>query len=114
MVKITNGVKTFEVTKGAFRDVFSKQNYIEVKNVSDDKVPTTDGEEEVFEEDSETPEASGEEVDEDKAFALEIAERPIAQWSKKDVLRFAKIKGIDLSGVSSTNEAKERVKAVIS
>lgn len=92
MVTITNGVNVFEVTHGAFDGIFSRQNY---RLVSEDKRPIT-------------PEKS-----EDEIFVEEILEKPISQWSKEEVKRFATIKEIDISGTKNASEAKEIIKSFI-
>lgn len=98
MVKITNGVNVFEVTKGAFDGIYSRQGY---SLVGDEKAKT---EQDVIE---------GEPEDEDIAFCKEVIEKPIAQWNKNEVKRFAELKEIDISGTKSANEAKELIKNFI-
>ena len=95
MVKITNGVNVFEVTCGAFDGIFSRQGYTivdEKKEVNEVKVP---------------------EKTEDEKFVDEIVEKPISQWSKDEVKRFASIKGVDIAGTKNVNEAKEIIKSFI-
>lgn len=100
MVKITNGIDVFEVTRGAFDGVYSHQGYrlCDVKSVQaskkvDDKI---DGDQQ--------------EEDQSDSFCSELLEKPISQWSKDEVKKFAEIKGIDLSGTKNANEAKDRIK----
>lgn len=96
MVKITNGVNVFEVTRGAFDGIYSRQGYrlIDV----DEKV-------------SEMPVIP--EKSEDEIFVEEILEKPISQWNKEEVKRFAAIKEINISGTKNANEAKEIIKSFI-
>ena len=89
MVKITNGVNVYEVTKGAFDGIYSRQGYRKV----DERLETI--------------------VDEAEAFCAEILEKPIGQWNKDEVKKFAEIKGIDITGTKNANEAKERIKAFL-
>lgn len=96
MVKITNGVNIFEVTRGAFDGIYSRQGY----TILNDKVP---GQQEIKE-----PEKT-----EDEKFIDEIIEKPISQWNKDEVKRFAAIKGIDITGTKNANEAKEIIKGFI-
>ena len=96
MVKITNGVNVFEVTCGAFDGIFSRQGYTivdEKKEVNEVKVP---------------------EKTEDEKFVDEIVEKPISQWSKDEVKRFASIRGVDIAGTKNVNEAKEIIKGFLS
>lgn len=96
MVKITNGVNVFEVTRGAFDGIYSRQGY---KIMDDEKeVPQTNA----------NPEKTPEEL-----FVEEVVEKPISQWDKEEVKRFAAIKGIDITGTRSANEAKAIIKEFI-
>lgn len=95
MVKITNGVVTFEVTRGAYDGIYSHQGFKPVGGVAEKKV------------------AADEDVDnrtDDEKFADELAEKPISQWNKEEVKRFAAIRDIDISGTKNANEAKEIIK----
>ena len=98
MVKITNGVNVFEVTRGAFDGIYSRQGY----RLVDEKVEANA---------SEAPAAP--EKSEDDIFVEEILEKPISQWNKEEVKRFAAIKEIDISGTKNANEAKEIIKSFI-
>lgn len=98
MVKITNGVNVFEVTKGAFDGIYSRQGY----KLVDEKVEAKA---------LKAPAAS--EKSEDDIFVEEILEKPISQWNKEEVKRFAAIKEIDISGTKNANEAKEIIKSFI-
>ena len=98
MVKITNGVNVFEVTKGAFDGIYSRQGYKLVDEKAEAKAP-------------EAPAAP--EKSEDDIFVEEILEKPISQWNKEEVKHFAAIKKIDISGTKNANEAKEIIKSFI-
>lgn len=97
MVKITNGVNVFEVTRGAFDGIYSRQGYKLVDEKAKDKT-------------LEEPDA---EKSKDDIFVEEILEKPISQWNKEEVKRFAAIKEIDISGTKNANEAKEIIKSFI-
>ena len=98
MVKITNGVNVFEVTRGAFDGIYSRQGY---KLVGENK-------------EAEAPAApAAPEKTEDEIFVEEILEKPISQWNKDEVKRFAAIKEIDISGTKNAIEAKEIIKSFI-
>lgn len=98
MVKITNGVNIFEVTRGAFDGIYSRQGYtvLDEKNANPD-VNTPD-----------VPEKT-----DDEKFLDEIIEKPISQWNKDEVKRFAALKEIDITGTKNANEAKEIIKGYI-
>lgn len=93
MVKITNGVNVFEVTRGALDGIFSRQGYTvvdeAVKRKAADWVP---------------------EKTEDELFLDEILEKPISQWNKEEVKRFAALNDIDIAGTKNANEAKNVIK----
>lgn len=97
MVKITNGLRTIEVTRGAYESVYKHQGYTPVKEAQEAKTqaPANQGE----------PEKT-----DDELFLEEIAEKPLSQWNKDEVKRFAALKGIDISGTKNVNEAKDRIK----
>lgn len=97
MIKITNGKDIFEVSNGAFEEIYSRQGYAVVdenKSAEQDNIDNTN-----------IPEKT-----EDEKFADEIIEKPISQWSKEEVKRFAVLKGIDLSGTKNVGEGKELIK----
>ena len=98
MVKITNGVNVFEVTRGAFDGIYSRQGYKLVDEKAEAKALEV----------PDVPEKS-----EDDIFVEEILEKPISQWNKEEVKRFAAIKEIDISGTKNANEAKEIIKSFI-
>lgn len=106
MVDITNGISTFKVTNGAFENIFKNQGYRVKQEAESEDINYEDG----FDG---NPEIMNEVTNEDAEFVKEVSEKPISQWSKAEVKRFASIKSIDLSGTSSVNEAKDRIKAYL-
>ena len=92
MVKITNGKNVFEVTRGAFDGIYSRQGYV----LFDEKP---------VEEEVKVPEKT-----EDEKFLESIIEEPVSKWNKDEVKRFAALKGIDISGTKNPGEAKELIK----
>lgn len=98
MVKITNGEKIYSVTRGAFTSIYSHQGFtlVEEKN---DKNNVNDAEVNV--------------KSEDEIFLDEIVEKPISQWNKDEVRRFASLKEIDITGTKNVNEAKEIIKGFL-
>ena len=97
MVKITNGINVFEVTRGAFDEIYSRQGYTIMK--------------EKAAKGAKTPKAP--EKTKDEIFVEEILEKPISQWNKEEIKRFAAINKIDISGTKNANEAKEIIKSFI-
>lgn len=97
MVKITNGVNVFEVTRGAFDGIYSRQGY----TILNEKVA------------SDVDAISASEKTEDEKFIDEIVEKPISQWNKEEVKRFAALNDIDITGTKNAGEAKEIIKNFI-
>lgn len=92
MVKITNGLNTFEVTRGAFDGIYSRQGYTLVKEDELKGIPKEPT------------------LSEDEMFLIDIQEKPISQWSKEEVKRFANLKGVNISGTKNVGEAKNLIK----
>ena len=133
MVRITNGINTFEVTKGAFDGIFSHQGYhivgcndnynLGCKSTSD--VITDDGNKNVNEDvdgnnvsntvgnSDDNGNVNDDEKSEDDKYCEEILEKPIAQWSKEEIKKFAEIKEIDITGTKNAGEARDRIKAYL-
>ncbi len=98
MVKITNGINVFEVSKGAFDGIYSHQGYQLMEDAKHKK-------------ESEKDDAP--ELTDDELFIESILEKPISQWNKDEVKRFAGLKEIDITGTKNANEAKEIIKAYL-
>lgn len=113
MIKITNGSEVYQVTNGAYETVYKPMGFVPVEGfVPVDSVAVEDNvavdEESVS--DEEWTEAESE-VDDDTAWCEELKKKPIGQWNKSEVKRYAEIRGIDITGTKSINEAKDRIKA---
>lgn len=106
MIKITNGVDVFEVSRGAYEGIYFKQGYsmIGVKETNQDDTADSG---EVSENEPST------ELSEDDKFCAELLEKPLNQWNKEEVKKFAEINSIDITGTKNANEAKERIKAFL-
>ena len=99
MVKVTNFVNTFEVTQGAYDDIFKKQGFELVK---EDKEETT----------KEKETEKGYKSDEEK-YIDELMEKPISQWNKEEVKTYASLKNIDISNTKNIGEARNIIKQSI-
>ena len=97
MVRITNGIDEFVVTRGAFDGIYSHQGYRIIPDNPSQDISHDDA-------------ANVGELTEDEQFVNELIEKPISQWKKEELKQFAAIKEIDLSGTKSINEAKAIVK----
>ena len=100
MIKITNGSVICEVSKGAFDEIYSKQGFRPLVNKNIAKR---------VESDSSVKNEPSANTPDDK-FLEEIQEKPIANWKKEEVKKFASLKGIDISGTKNANEAKTIIK----
>lgn len=101
MIIITNGINEFEVSRGAYESIFRKQGYSIV----------VDTETEVVENNKDAAAAEpAKQVDKD---AEALMEKPISQWTKNEVKSFIDKKRIDVSGITSFNEVKDRVRKYI-
>lgn len=92
MVKITNGKEIFKVPYSAFETLFKSLGFVKIENP-----PVVKAKKE-------------EDNDKEKDEIEEISEKPISEWTATEVKKFAKAKGIDISGTKSAAEAKEKVK----
>ena len=77
-------------------------------NVVDERVEESTQIPEEFEGEEEAPELT-----EEQAFIVEMEKKPLAQWNKEEVKKYASIAGVDISGTKNAQEAKERIKAYI-
>lgn len=122
MVKITNFVNTFEVTQGAYDDIFKKQGFELVEETPRKKkkainkpvkeaVEDYNGEEDEWEE---AEEATGKDyIAEEEAYIDELLKKPISQWNKEEVKTYASIKGLDISETKNIGEARNIIKQSI-
>lgn len=97
MVTITNGAITTSVPIGAYNSVFKHQGYRMV-----DGLPS-EGESREAERDAGYP-------DENEEFLSRMKEKPLSQWTKDEVRKYAAINGIDISGTKNPTEAKHIIK----
>lgn len=117
MVKITNFVSTFEVTQGAYDDIFKKQGFELVEETSRKKKkaikkPAKEAVEEV--EEDEWEEATEKDYkSEEEAYIDELLKKPISQWSKAEIKTYASVKGLDISKTQNIGEARNVIKQSI-
>lgn len=94
MVKITNGTNVFEVSDGAYNNIYRHQGYLIYKD--DEREFVSSGNESI--------------KTADEIFVEELEEKPIAMWNKDEVKKYAAIKDIDIKGTKSVNDAKDVIK----
>nr|UWG92015.1 MAG: Thymopoietin protein [Bacteriophage sp.] len=120
MVKITNFVNTFEVTQGAYDDIFKKQGFELVEEAPRKKKKATkkhvkEAVEEVEEDEWEEAEEATEKdyKSEEEKYVEKLMEKPISQWNKEEVKAYASIKGLDISKTQNIGEARNIIKQSI-
>ena len=99
MVKITNGINVFEVPSGAAKAYEASGYHIVSGHDNVDKVIIED----------EVVEDVVNDANDDDRFVEEIMEKPVSQWNGEEIRRYASIKGIDLTGVRTTKQARSAV-----
>ena len=102
MVTITKGSNVLVVTRGAFENMYKCQGYTEVKQETGATQFAPEVPVEVVTEDSD-------EVKEAKA----MEEKPLSQWTKAEVRRYAELKGISLAGTKNVTEAKALIQSAM-
>lgn len=108
MVKITNGINTYEVPRGAAR-VYEACGYHIVDDGAVEDAVLMTAEAEAYDDG-----VSDEEVeDADEKFVEEVMEKPVSQWTNEEIKRFAAIKGVNLAGVKNTKQARGAVIAFL-
>lgn len=98
MVTIKNGDNIHVVTEGAYKEIFSRLGYEIISGKEEVSIETP------IDMDDNT--MSEEEMD----FILGVEEKPISQWSKAEVKKYAELKRIDITGTKNVNEAKAIIK----
>lgn len=98
MVTIKNGNNIHVVTEGAYKEIFSRLGYEVISGKEEVSIETP------IDMDDNT--MSEEEIN----FILGVEEKPISQWSKTEVKKYAELKRIDITGTKNVNEAKAIIK----
>lgn len=115
MVKITNGSKIFEVSRGAYDSVYKGLGFHVVgTEPAEDKPPKektqvppeTEGDEEDDAHDE--PETEGEPGNGLDLDAL--LEKPLSQWEPDELKEFVRAKGIDTAGAKKVSQVRGIVK----
>lgn len=101
MVKITNGINVFDVPSGAAK-AYEASGYHVITDSETDKAIIED---EVVED----VEDVANDANDDDRFVEEVMEKPVSQWNGEEIRRYASIKGIDLTGVRTTKQARSAV-----
>lgn len=117
MVKITNGSKIFEVSRGAYDSVYKGLGFHVVgTEPAEDKPlkertqvpPETEGDEE---EDAPGENGGGSETESGKGLDLDaLLEKPLSQWEPDELKEFVRAKGIDTARAKKVSQVRGIVK----
>lgn len=115
MVKITNGSKIFEVSRGAYDSVYKGLGFhvvgTEPAEVNPPKEKTqvpTDAE---GEEEDDTPGEAEGETEPGEGLDLDVLlEKPLSQWEPDELKEFVRAKGIDTAGAKKVSQVRGIVK----
>lgn len=104
MVKCTNGNIVISVTEGAYDSYFKDQGFTVIKeNNAVESTPTFVA-----------PDEEENEQDEGMLdYINELKEKPISQWTKKEVRDFASFNNINISETKNVGQAKEIIRDFI-
>lgn len=112
MVKITNGVNVFEVSRGAYDGIFSRQGFKLVDNINtnEEVVNASDVKSESSSDIVEEEETEEEVNDAKPDWLKELMEKPIANWNKEEIKKYAYEFDIDISDTKNANEARKIIR----
>lgn len=115
MVKITNGSKIFEVSRGAYDSVYKGLGFHVVgTEPAEDKPPKektqvppeTEGDEE-----DDVPDEPKTEGEPGNGLDLDaLLEKPLSQWEPDELKEFVRAKGIDTAGAKKVSQVRGIVK----
>ena len=127
MIKVNNGVYTYEVTQGAYETIYRGLGFVPeseyvpalhviAQPIAEHVIEEADNDSAAVEATaSEASDAAGEsgneanEVSEDERWCTQIRSKPISQWSKQELKRYATIKGINLEGEKTESSVRSRI-----
>ena len=123
MITITDGSTQYNVTRGAYETIYKGMGFYPVGQ--EPSVQSTGGVTAVAEsvtskesgpavmedtvEVDGTSEVEEPAVSEDEKWCEAIRQKPITQWSKQELKKYADINGVDLSGAKTVNDVRSRI-----
>lgn len=115
MVKITNGSKIFEVSRGAYDSVYKGLGFHVVgTEPAEDRPPKektqVPPETEGDEEDDTTGDTDGETEPGEGLDLDALLEKPLSQWEPDELKEFVRAKGIDTAGAKKVSQVRGIVK----
>lgn len=112
MIKITNGISTLEVTKGAYNTIYKPMGFQSLEELNNAEIEITEDEvldeenlSDAVNEDEEVKETGKNDLVKNSRIE-ELKAKPISGWSKQEVKEYAKLANVDLTGTKSVDEAK--------
>lgn len=121
MITITKGDMTLRVTRGAFKDIFKAQGFIEVMperhsetraEVSMPSPQVTIPLESENTTESVSVQESGEPETEDLS-ERDLSEIPLSEMNDKQLREYANQLGVDISGITSRKAVRNKIRSVL-
>lgn len=100
MIIISDGIRTLEVTNGAYNGIYRSLGYKPVAHDTDAKIMAVD----TVNNDDKLK------MDDDKAAIDELMEKPVSMWSADEIKQYANYYDISLKGTKNADDARGRVK----
>ena len=97
MILITNGKEIAEVTRGAYDTIFKHLGY-SVMGSEEIKEARKQEKVDIENADDFEKQMQGEEPENETEHEASIEEKPVSEWSAKELKEFAKEKGVDIKG----------------
>lgn len=125
MIEITNGNDMYTVTRGAYETVYKGMGFYPVGQEPvvqstggdasdvDEVVPerVEDVDVEAVDATAGPVEAEESEESEDEKWCMSIRQKPISQWNKQELKRYATLNDIDVSGARTVNDVRSKIAA---
>lgn len=125
MIEITNGNDMYTVTRGAYETVYKGMGFYPVGqepvvqstggDASDVDEAVPERVEDVDVEAVNAPagpvEAEESKESEDEKWCKSIRQKPISQWNKQELKRYATLNDIDVSGARTVNDVRSKIAA---
>lgn len=103
MVKCTNGIDEITVPNGAYESIFKDMGFRKIDEVIEEEVVNEN-------ENMNADNGKMSEEEDNAKFIEELMEKPISEWNKEEVKRFAHLNEIDISGTKNPGEAKDIIR----
>lgn len=124
MIEITNGTDRYTVTRGAYETVYKGMGFYPVGQepvvqheggatpiVDEDEQGAHDVDVEAVIAPADAAEAEESQESEDEKWCKSIRQKPISQWSKQELKKYATLNGIDTDGLRTVNDVRSKIAA---